>query len=41
MTTTSSFGGRSNSQWASINSSPLLAMVAESMVIFFPIDQFG
>ncbi len=33
--------GNPNSQCASIISSPLLNMVAESMVIFFPIDQVG
>ena len=36
-----SSGGRSYSHIASISSSPLFIMVAESMVILAPIDQFG
>ena len=40
MTSTRSTG-RPNSHWASITSSPLLTSVAESMVIFFPMDQVG
>ena len=39
--TLSWWGSRSKSQRASMSSSPLLAIVAESMVIFAPIDQFG
>ena len=34
-------GRRPKSHWASISSSPLLASVAESTVIFGPIDQVG
>src|SRR5690606_13806337 len=33
--------GMENSQCASMTSSPLFSIVAESTEIFFPIDQFG
>ena len=40
-TTSMRSGGRSNSQRASITSSPLFISVALSMLIFFPISQTG
>ena len=41
MSTSIFSGGMSNSQRASMISSALFIMLAESIVIFRPIDQFG
>ena len=41
ITTSIPLGGVANSKQASINSSPLFIMVAESTEIFCPMDQLG